>query len=101
MGEGGHRAREEGGGTTSLLITALLRRYGVYLWLGQRPDQVELLPLPVGVDGGALVVVNELVEVLELPLANAVEAILHFDSEVLVALGSFQGHAEVTNLGGH
>lgn len=70
----------------------------MYLWLGQRPDQVELLPLLAGVDGGPLVVVHQLVQVLEFPLADTVEAILDVDPEVLVAAGSFQGHAEVTNL---
>lgn len=42
--------------------------------------------------------VHQLVKVLEFPLADTVEAILNMYSEVLVAAGSFQGHAEVTNL---
>ena len=51
-----------------------------------------------GVNGGPLVVVHQLIQVLEFPLADAVKAILNVDPEVFVAAGGFQRHAEVTNL---
>ena len=64
----------------------------------QRSDQVELLALWVGVDRTSLVVIHQLVECVELTLADTVEGALHLDAEVFVASRSLQRDGVVAHL---
>lgn len=50
----------------------------------KRSHQIQFLALLVGVDRSSLVVVDELIQVVELPLADAVHVAFDMHSEVLV-----------------
>ena len=50
----------------------------------QRPDEVELLPVLAGEDGGLLVVLHQLVHGVEAPLPNAVDVVHQLNLEMLV-----------------
>lgn len=50
------------------------------------------------VDGGSLIMVDELLQGVEFALANAVHGAFHVDAEVFVPTGGFQGNRKVTNL---
>lgn len=58
----------------------------------QRFDQVQLLPVFAGEDGGLLVVLHQLIDGAELALADTVHSlrVLHF--KVLVLAGRLQRH---------
>jgi len=73
----------------------LTRRIG-RAW--QCPDQVEFLPSLIRVNWGFLVMVDQLIQIQELPLPNAVVLSLHVDTEVLISSRSFQRHREVPSL---
>lgn len=66
--------------------------------LRQRSHQIQLLTLLVGVDGRSLVMIDELVQVVELSLTDAIHVALDMNTEVLVAAGRLQRHREVTRL---
>lgn len=50
----------------------------------QRPDEVELLPVLAGEDGGLLVVIHQLVHGVEAPLPDAVDVVHQLHLEMLV-----------------
>lgn len=58
----------------------------------QRFDQVELLPLVAGEDGGLLVVLHQLVHGAEAPLADAEHAVRLLHLKVLVLARRLQRH---------
>lgn len=64
----------------------------------QRPDQIQFLALLVGVNWRSLVVIDELIEIVELSLTDAVHSGFDVNAEVLVATGSFEGHGKVAGL---
>lgn len=66
--------------------------------LGKRSHQVQLLPLLVRVYRSSLIVIHQLVEGVELALADAIESTLHVDPEVLVPTWSFERHRVVPDL---
>lgn len=66
--------------------------------LRQRSHQIQLFALLVRVDGRSLVVIDQLVQRVELPLPNAVHVLLHVHAEVLVAPWGLQRNRIVSHL---
>lgn len=64
----------------------------------QRFDQVQLLSVVAGEDGGFLVVLHQLVHGVEPALADTVHSVRLLHLKVLVLAGRLQGHGEVTGL---
>lgn len=64
----------------------------------QRFDQVQLLSVVTGEDGGFLVVLHQLVHGVEPALADTVHSVRLLHLKVLVLTGRLQGHGEVTGL---
>lgn len=58
---------------------------GQWLLSLQGSDEVELLPVLAGEDGGLLVVLHKLVHAVEPPLPNTVDAVHQLHLEVLVS----------------
>lgn len=61
-------------------------------------DQVQLLSMFAGENGGFLVVLHEFVHGVEPALADTVHSLRHLHFKVLILTDSFQGHREITGL---
>ena len=58
--------------------------------LGQGPHEIQLLTLLVGINGRSLVMIDELIQIVELSLANAVHVAFDVNPEVLVPSRRFK-----------
>lgn len=65
----------------------------------KRSDEVELLPVLAGEDGGLFVVLHQLVHGVEPPLPDAVDIVHKLHLEMFVLPWCFERHGEVTGLG--
>lgn len=69
------------------MVGGASRLGAVGLW--KRPHQIQLLTLLVSVDGRSLVMIDELVQIVELALADAVHVAFDMNAEMLVAARCF------------
>ena len=65
----------------------------------KRSDEVELLPVLAGEDGGLFVMLHQLVHGVKAPLPDAVDIVHELHLEMLVLPWCFERHGEVTGLG--
>lgn len=76
------------------VVSSVLGSVGFRKW----SHQIQFLALFIGVDRSSLVVVDKLIEVVKLSLADAVHVAFDVNSKVLVPSRRFQRHWEVARL---